>query len=210
MSIFVSKQSPPSMCIAQGAMNIILALFKYVHSIWSSLICIDQFTTDTLNLGSGEVLLYNACSAERTFAIVRMRSLLNYSEHCHLEASAREQSRVNRPLTEMSIIYNFRLRSKSFLSVYIDSRITSVRRLEDLWNMGISPDIQIKNTITLDKRSLYSIFRIVSEEVHTSNEIYPLGSFIYIICTLSIPEFFFSTNVMAVPISQVGSVELIV
>jgi hypothetical protein len=37
----------------------------------------------------------------RTLAIVRMCSLLNYSEHCRLEASAREQSRVpallNRP-----------------------------------------------------------------------------------------------------------------
>jgi hypothetical protein len=43
-----------------------------------------------------------ACSAERTLAIVRMRSLLSYSEHCRLAASAREQSRVlallNRPL----------------------------------------------------------------------------------------------------------------
>jgi hypothetical protein len=42
-----------------------------------------------------------ACSAERTLAIVRMRSLLNYSEHCRLEASACKQLRVltllNRP-----------------------------------------------------------------------------------------------------------------
>jgi hypothetical protein len=39
---------------------------------------------------------------KRTLAVVRMRSLLNYSEHCCSEAIAREQSRViallNRPL----------------------------------------------------------------------------------------------------------------
>jgi hypothetical protein len=38
---------------------------------------------------------------KRALAIVRMRSLLNYSEHCRSEASARKQSRVlallNRP-----------------------------------------------------------------------------------------------------------------
>jgi hypothetical protein len=44
-----------------------------------------------------------ACSAEQTLAIVRMRSLLNYmySEHCRLEVNAREQWQViallNRP-----------------------------------------------------------------------------------------------------------------
>jgi hypothetical protein len=48
-----------------------------------------------------DVLFTLSWSAEQTFAIVRMRSFLNYSEHCRLEASAREQSRVlgllNRP-----------------------------------------------------------------------------------------------------------------
>jgi hypothetical protein len=32
------------------------------------------------------------CSAERTLAIVRMHSLLNYSEHCRLEAIASTRS----------------------------------------------------------------------------------------------------------------------
>jgi hypothetical protein len=49
-----------------------------------------------------------ACSAERTLAIVRMRSLLKYSENCRLEASAREQSRVlallNRPLISVFLV----------------------------------------------------------------------------------------------------------
>jgi hypothetical protein len=45
--------------------------------------------------------LPEACSAERTLAIVRMRALLNYSEHFRLEANVREHSGVltllNRP-----------------------------------------------------------------------------------------------------------------
>jgi hypothetical protein len=53
-----------------------------------------------------------ACSAKRTLTIVRIRSLLNYSEHCRLKASAREQSRVlvllNRPQV-------WRWRSRHFL-----------------------------------------------------------------------------------------------
>jgi hypothetical protein len=42
----------------------------------------------------GCVYQLEACSAERMLVIVCMRSFLNYSEHCHLKASAREQSRV--------------------------------------------------------------------------------------------------------------------
>jgi hypothetical protein len=37
------------------------------------------------------IICPKACSAERMLAIVHMRSLLNYSKHCCLEASAREQ-----------------------------------------------------------------------------------------------------------------------
>jgi hypothetical protein len=33
-----------------------------------------------------------ACAAERTLVIVCMRSLLNYSEHCCLQANARKHS----------------------------------------------------------------------------------------------------------------------
>jgi hypothetical protein len=125
-------------------------VFEYFHSIWSSLICIDQFTTDTLNLGGGEVLLYN----------------------------------------QILIIYDFRLRSKSFSPVRIDSielHQFVVLRICGIWiyRCKISPDTKIKTTITLDKRSLYSISRIVSEEVDTSNEIYPLDHS-YMICTLSL------------------------
>jgi hypothetical protein len=51
----------------------------------------------------------DACSVERTLTIVHVRSLLNYSEHCRLEASAREQSRVlallNRPLVKQPLKY---------------------------------------------------------------------------------------------------------
>jgi hypothetical protein len=49
--------------------------------------------------------------SERSRAIVRMRSLLNYSEQCRLEASAREQSRVlallNRPLNSHALDAGF-------------------------------------------------------------------------------------------------------
>jgi hypothetical protein len=55
-------------------------------------------------VSSSPVSALRPVQQKRALAIARMRTLLNYGEHCSSEASAREQSRVlallNRPLAK--------------------------------------------------------------------------------------------------------------
>jgi hypothetical protein len=58
-----------------------------------------------------QLITSEACSAERTLAIVHTHSLQNYREHCCLEASESEQSRVlallNRPLISLLNVVSY-------------------------------------------------------------------------------------------------------
>ena len=68
MSILVSKESPyrrdaPLKCIAHFAQIITYKCAPfYAHFMEPSLICMGRFSIDTLNLRSGEVMLYNQMS----------------------------------------------------------------------------------------------------------------------------------------------------
>jgi hypothetical protein len=76
-------------------------LFRIISYLFCMLLICIMFVSVHSRMSISKCYLSEVCSAERTLVIVRMCSPLNYSEHCRLEASAIEQSRVfallNRP-----------------------------------------------------------------------------------------------------------------
>jgi hypothetical protein len=93
MQLFIQHNCLPAGIVTTGIM--------YVYAFISTLLW--QFLQVVQFAKIGQLQkIPEACSAEQTLTIFRIRLLLNYSEHCRLEASAREQLRVlallNRPL----------------------------------------------------------------------------------------------------------------